>query len=100
MSRISEADLIIPALNAMNASPNGTITTTDLITVLTNSMSPTGEDLNILENRNDTKFSQKVRNLKSHNTMIGLAIHTPSATQRESGTFTITTDGQAYLAGN
>jgi hypothetical protein len=29
MPRISEADLIIPALNAMNLSPNGTISTTD-----------------------------------------------------------------------
>jgi len=98
MPRISEADLIIPALNAMNTSPNGTISTTDLISTLTNSMNPTGEDLDILENRNDTKFSQKVRNLKSHsktNTMInsGLATHT-------NGNFTITSAGQAYLAGS
>ena len=97
MPRISEADLIIPALNAMNASPNRTISTTDLITKLTNSMNPIAEDLEILKNRNDTKFSQKVRNLKSHNTMIGLATHTPSATQGESGTFTITAEGQNYL---
>jgi len=100
MPRIPESDLIIPALNAMNASPNGTISTTDLIAELTNSMNPTGEDLEILDNRNDTKFSQKVRNLKSHNTMIGLATYTPPATQGESGTFTITTDGQNYLEEN
>ncbi|WP_122952117.1 hypothetical protein [Bathymodiolus thermophilus thioautotrophic gill symbiont] len=61
MPRISESDLIIPALNAMNASPNGTISTTDLIAELTTSMNPTGEDLDILKNRNDTKFSQKVK---------------------------------------
>lgn len=100
MPRIPEADLIIPALNVMNTSPNGTISTTDLITTLTNSMNPTGEDLDILENRNDTKFSQKVRNLKSHNTMIGLTTYTAPASPGESGTFTITPDGKAYLARN
>ena len=99
MPRISETDLIMPALKAMNESPNGTISTTDLITILTNSMNPTGEDLKILKNRNDTKFSQKVRNLKSHNTMIGLAIYTAPVTQGESGTFTIATAGQTYLKG-
>ena len=100
MPRISETDLIIPALNAMNTSPNGTISTTDLITTLTNSMNPTGEDLDILANRNDTKFSQKVRNLKSHNTMVGLVTYTAPVSQGESGTFTITADGQAYLLEN
>ncbi|WP_181881903.1 hypothetical protein [Helicobacter sp. MIT 14-3879] len=32
-------------------------------------MNPDGEDLAILKDRNDDKFSQKVRNLKSHNTL-------------------------------
>ena len=100
MPRISETDLVIPALNAMNTSPNGTISTTDLISTLTNAMNPTGEDLDILENRNDTKFSQKVRNLKSHNTMRGLVTYTAPSIQGESGTFTITADGQTYLAGS
>ena len=36
MPRISEADLIIPALNAMNLSPNGTISTTDLMALVKN----------------------------------------------------------------
>ena len=30
-------------------------------------MNPSGEDLQILDNRSDDKFSQKVRNLKAHN---------------------------------
>ena len=32
-------------------------------------MSPSGEDLEMLSNRNDDKFSQKVRNIKSHKTL-------------------------------
>ena len=32
-------------------------------------MKPSGEDLEILDNRCDDKFSQKVRNIKSHNTL-------------------------------
>ncbi len=35
-------------------------------------MKPTGQDLEILNNRNDDKFSQKVRNIKSHDTIINL----------------------------
>jgi hypothetical protein len=76
MARITEKQLIVPALKVMNAS-GGTITTTDLIDELSKIMEPTGEDLDIIKNRNDTKFSQKVRNLKSHNTMIGLTTYTP-----------------------
>ena len=32
-------------------------------------MIPSGEDLERLSNRSDDKFSQKVRNLKSHKTL-------------------------------
>lgn len=83
----------------MNISVSGAITTTDLIAKLTTIMKPTGEDLDILKDRNDTKFSQKVRNLKSHNTMIGLATYTPPPSKGESGTFTITSKGKSYLTG-
>ena len=100
MPRISESDLIIPALKIMDRFPNGTISTTNLITELTIMLKPTGEDLDILDKRNDTKFSQKVRNLKSHNTMSGLAIYTPSVRQGESGTFTITNEGKSFLNRN
>lgn len=40
-----------------------------LIEKLTNIFDPSGEDLEILDGRSDTKFSQKVRNLKSHKTI-------------------------------
>ena len=81
----------------MSSSPGGTISTTDLIVALTKIMKPTGEDLEILKDRNDTKFSQKVRNLKSHDTMIGFAKYTPPPSKTESGTFTITAAGQSYI---
>jgi len=35
-------------------------------------MKPSGEDLEILHDRNDDKFSQKVRNIKSHDTIAHL----------------------------
>jgi hypothetical protein len=46
----------------------GHITTEELMPQLREIMKPAGEDLEILNNRNDDKFSQKVRNLKSHST--------------------------------
>jgi hypothetical protein len=67
--RIPEADLVIPTLELLAAAPNGELKTTDLISQLENMFKPEGEDANILEGRADTKFSQKVRNLKSHKTL-------------------------------
>ena len=45
------------------------IRTSELIDEARRIMKPDGEDLEILEGRNDDKFSQKVRNLKSHDTI-------------------------------
>lgn len=68
MSRITEQDLILPALFLMSMQPNGVISTTKLIRELETLMKPTGIDMMILAGRNDTRFSQIVRNLKSHST--------------------------------
>lgn len=62
--RITEKDLILPALYAIDISKGAN--TTDLIRILTEVFNPTDEDAMILAGRKDTKFSQKVRNLKSH----------------------------------
>ena len=67
MSRISKSELVLPALYLINQRPN--IPTSDLIVELTKMLWPSGEDLEILVGRNDTKFSQKVRNLVSHKTL-------------------------------
>lgn len=63
---VRERDLIIPALRAAAAAPEGTITTSDLISNLTDYFKPDGHDAQIADGRNDTYFSQKVRNLISH----------------------------------
>ena len=68
MSRISEAELVLPALFVMSMQSDGKITTSKLIHELERLLKPTGQDAQILAGRGDTYFSQKVRNLKSHNT--------------------------------
>ncbi|HEY3918448.1 MAG TPA: hypothetical protein VGL83_11680 [Stellaceae bacterium] len=74
--RIPEPDLVIPTLELLDSSPNGEMLTTNIILALSARFRPEGEDNEILAKRSDTKFSQKVRNLKSHKTLVkaGLAI--------------------------
>ena len=69
MARITESQLVLPALYLLSKSENGFVSTSDLITKLTEVMNPTGQDAAILAGRADTYFSQKVRNLKSHATL-------------------------------
>ena len=64
--RISEADLFYPTLKVLAKAPSGRMTTSDLIAELEAELHPSGEDAEILEGRNDTKFSQIVRNMVSH----------------------------------
>ena len=63
--RVRERDLVIPALRAAVAR-GGEITTTKLIDVLEDEFEPSGDDAEIIDGRQDTYFSQKVRNLISH----------------------------------
>lgn len=67
MSRFSESEISSVALSVIGANPG--IRTSELIYEVSCIMRLTGEDLVILKNRNDTKFSQKVRNLKSHDSI-------------------------------
>lgn len=62
MSRVTESELRRPILEALAGSPTGFMTTTDIIGSMEAIFCPTGEDAEILNGRNDTKFSQKVRN--------------------------------------
>ena len=68
MTNYTESELIPFALAAINETPKG-IETQLLIKKLAKVMKPNGEDKIILINRTDDKFSQKVRNLKSHKTL-------------------------------
>lgn len=92
MSRIEEKNLILPALYIIQNSVNVDMST--LIRELTNVFNPDGEDAKILDGRSDTKFSQKVRNLKSHRSSNGMATYTNLT---DDGFYTLTTDGKNYL---
>ena len=92
--RISESELVLPSLFLMYLSKSK-ISTSKLIVLLTELMKPEGQDVQILANRTDTYFSQKVRNLKSHNTLTkyGFAIYSD-------GGYSITPKGIEYVQKN
>jgi len=89
--RISEKELKIPALQLIKDNPG--ITTSELIEKLYEIIKPTGKDIEIISGRNDTYFSQKVRNLKSHDTLKKYTIYVE-------GKWTITYDGLKYFNDN
>lgn len=64
----SESDLVVPALVEIERHAEG-IGTGALLVALRRSLRPEGDDLLLLARRSDDRFSQKVRNLKSHNTL-------------------------------
>lgn len=94
---ITERNLILPSLYLMQENGNGTITTSELIPQLVEIMQPTGHDNEIINNRKDTYFSQKVRNLKSHDTLSKLGYATYNC---EQGQYEITHNGIAYVEAN
>ena len=98
--RISESDLILPALFIISENPG--IPTGVLIQELNQMLKPTGEDAEILKGRSDTKFSQIVRNLVSHEKLknLGLADYSRGESRQAGGVFHITEKGQAYLDEN
>src|SRR5258706_16231237 len=99
MARISESDLILPALYIINQYPD--VTTTDLSMELRNIFHPIGEDAEILHGRSDDKFSQIVRNLVSHHTLdqrLGYTILSESGTTNS--THRLSKKGIVYLQEN
>ena len=98
MARISERELVIPALKAAAASQGGEIKTSDLIDELTEYFSPDGIDAELLEGRKDTHFSQKVRNLVSHRNNLRSMFAKGYATySQDRESITITDVGRAFL---
>lgn len=93
--RISERNLILPAAILLAASSTGQMQTSDLIDSLERILQPAGEDAKILKGRGDSKFSQIVRNLKSHDTLVKKGIAT-----RVNGGFEITPYGKNWVASN
>lgn len=99
MARISEPNLILPALYIINRIPG--ITTSDLLQELREIFNPTGEDAEILQGRNDDKFSQIVRNLVSHHTLDQRYHFTMlEVIERNNSRHTITRNGKEYLVEN
>lgn len=91
-TRIAERELILPSLLILSNSKSGRISTSLLIDKLRELLRPTGEDTKLLSGRQDDKFSQKVRNLVSHETLE----KEKYATHKE-GVFRITRYGKKYL---
>lgn len=64
----SEGELIFPALSILFEAEDG-VGTTDLMNTLRHILELDEDDIAPLQGRNDDHFSQKVRNLKSHDTL-------------------------------
>ncbi|MCV0394125.1 MAG: hypothetical protein K5872_22870 [Rhizobiaceae bacterium] len=73
--RIGEADIRKEVLKIVDAQPNKEISTTKLIAELRKHVPLSPEDEERLEGRNDDRFSQIVRNIKSHKDQAGNLIH-------------------------
>lgn len=79
----------------MSKQQDGTIATSELIKRLETMLNPQGLDAEILNGRKDTYFSQKVRNLKSHNTLTRYGY-----AKYNNGEFTITEEGRQLVEAN
>lgn len=96
MTKYSEKDMILPALDIIARNPG--IFTAELIVELEQLLKPSGNDLVILAGRNDSKFSQKVRNLVSHHTIDQAGLNYIKSVQEGRNWYhTITQEGRNYL---
>jgi predicted HNH restriction endonuclease len=102
VGRITEEQLILPSLYLMDNSPQKTIMTSTLKNVLISIFKPSGEDAMLAKGRSDSFFTQKVRNLKSHDTLenLGYASYNAKKSGEKSGSFTLSKEGKAYLDEN
>lgn len=73
--RVGEADIAGDVIAIIDAEPHREITTTKLIAELRDRIPLGPEDEEQLEGRNDDRFSQIVRNIKSHKSTPGNLIH-------------------------
>lgn len=97
MTRISETELILPALFLLAQTEDG-LSTTQLRTELKTLLRPAGEDLAILAGRSDTKFDQKVRNLRAHHTLADRGLAREIVTRPGISTqFIITDKGRQFV---
>ena len=94
VTQYSERELVLPTLALLDRYEAG-LTTSDLIRELTTILNPDGQDAEILTGRNDTYFSQKVRNLVSHRTLVGSGFENYDPDRQH---HSITPAGRSFLA--
>lgn len=104
MARISETQLTIPCLSVLASVKGGWCSTSDLIDILDRDFDPRGKDGKIINNRNDSYFSQKVRNMICHRhsntSFIARGFATYEKDLADVGGLRITKKGRALLRKN
>lgn len=93
-SEYTESELILPALMYLQKVKKPQ-STSSLISYLQELLCPIGHDAEIISGRQDTYFSQKVRNLKSHNSLVNMKL-----AKYKNGNWSITEDGRKFLDAN
>jgi len=97
MTSYSQSDLVLPTLRLLRDHPSG-LTTAELIQLLTQELQPSGRDLESYAGRQDTIFSQTVRNLLgSHHILDSKGLATCAGSRQA---WTITQEGLDYLLEN
>lgn len=87
------------AMKALLAALGHTLSTSALIKILSKSLPLAGKDAEIAQNRSDTYFSQKVRNLVSHrNQSTGLQARGLADYDADTESWTLTKSGRRYAA--
>lgn len=94
---VSERELIIPSLILIKQN-NNVMTTSELIKGLITLFSPIGHDGELIKGRSDTYFSQKVRNLKSHNNLNKFCDYNHK--NGKNGYWTLNDSGTLFLKNN
>mgnify|MGYP003393020595 CR=1 FL=1 len=89
--RYTESDLIVPTLDFIKNNPRGVEMST-LVKYLILTLKPKGKDIKPNPSRKDSSFSQKVRNLTSHRTLVRKKLAT-----YENRLLFITDIGKKYL---
>lgn len=94
----SESEIRREVLIELASSKKGTLTITELIELLEARLKPTGHDAEIIDNRSDTFFSQKVRNTVSHrNNGTGLQACGLAEYSSDHESWTITDKGRSAI---
>lgn len=97
--RYTEAQIRKEACKELLNSPGQTLSTSKLIIRLEARMTPVGKDAAVAGERNDTYFSQKVRNLVCHRRQsTGLEARGIADYDKPSASWTLTPRGRSYAS--